>query len=84
VATFLVEVYEPRTHAPSAREARAHAATGIDGVGYVRSIFTPEDELWLHVFESPSRERLEQALAAASFGYVRVTEAAEFPERRTP
>jgi len=84
VATFLVEVHEPRTHAPSAREARAHAATGIDGVRYVRSIFTPEDELCLHVFESPSRERLEEALAAASFGYVRVTEAAEFPERRTP
>jgi len=80
----LVEVHEPRTHAPSAREARAHAATGIDGVSYVRSIFTPEDELCLHVFESPSRERLEEALAAASFGYVRVTEAAEFPERRTP
>jgi hypothetical protein len=84
VATFLVEVHEPRTRAPSAREARAHAATGIDGVRYVRSIFTPEDELCLHVFESPSRERLEEALAAASFGYVRVTEAAEFPERRTP
>ena len=84
MATFLVEVYEPRTHAPAAREAAAHAATGIDGVRYVRSIFTPEDELCLHVFESSSRERLEEALAAASFGYVRVTEAAEFPERRTP
>jgi hypothetical protein len=84
VATFLVEVYEPRTHAPAEREARAHAATAIGGVRHVRSIFTPEDELCLHVFESPSRERLEQALEAAGFGYVRVTEAAEFPERSTP
>lgn len=86
VVTFLVETYEPRgpagVHSPlEARAARAAAGTG--GVRYVRSILTPHDELCLHVFESPSRERLEEAMAAAGLDYIRMTEAAEFPERRT-
>jgi hypothetical protein len=86
VATFLVETHEPRGQAGalSSLESRARAAAQTGGVTYVHSIFTPEDELCLHVFESPSRERLEQAMTAARFGYVRMTEAAEFPERRTP
>jgi len=84
VATFLIEAYEPRAKAPSVLEARARAVAGTGGVEYVRSIFTPQDELCLHVFESPSRERLEAALAAIGFAYVRVTEATELPERRTP
>jgi hypothetical protein len=86
MATFLVETYEPRGRAGalSALEARARAAAQTDEVTYVHSIFTPEDELCLHVFESPSRERLQRAMAAARFGYVRMTEAAEFPERSTP
>jgi hypothetical protein len=81
VATFLVEAYEPRggAGALAALEGRARDAARARGVRYVRSIFTPQDELCLHVFESSSRERLEQALAAAGFGYVRVTEAAELP-----
>ena len=81
MATFLVEAYEARvrTGALAALEARARAAARTGGIRYVRSIFTPEDELCLHVFESPSRERLEQSMAAAGFAYVRVTEAAEFP-----
>jgi hypothetical protein len=85
VATFLVETYEPREQvgALAVLEARARAAAGTGGVSYVRSIFTPQDELCLHVFDSPSRERLEEAMAAARFGYVRMTEAAEVPERRT-
>ena len=85
MVTFLVETYEPRERAGalSILEARARAAAGTGGVKYVRSIFTPQDELCLHVFESPSRERLEEAMAAAGFGYVRLAEAAELPERRT-
>ena len=81
MATFLVEAYEPRARgsALAALEARARAAARARGIGYVRSIFTPKDELCLHVFEAPSRERLEQSLTAAGFGYVRVTEAAELP-----
>ena len=81
MATFLVETYEPRARdsALAALEARARAAARGRGIRYVRSIFTPQDELCLHVFESPSRERLEQSLAVAGFGYVRVTEAAELP-----
>ena len=84
VVTFLVETYEPpgTAGALSALEARARTA-GTGGVKYVRSILTPQDELCLHVFESPSRERLEEAMTAVGLGYVRVTEAAEFPERRT-
>jgi hypothetical protein len=81
VPTFLVEAHEPRARgsALAALEERARAAARARGIRYVRSIFTPQDELCLHVFESPSRERLERSLAAASFGYVRVTEAAELP-----
>ena len=86
MVAFLVETYEPRERAGALAvlEARARAAAGAGGVRYVRSIFTPQDELCLHVFESPSREQLEEAMAAVGFGYVRMTEAAEFPERRTP
>jgi len=84
MATFLVETYEPRERASLAvLGEHARAAARTDGVRYVRSIFTPQDELCLHIFESPSRERLEEAMAAAGLGYVRMTEAAEFPERRT-
>ncbi len=85
VVTFLVETYEPPgpADALSALEARARAAVGTGDVEYVRSILTPQDELCLHVFESPSRERLEEAMAAAGLDYVRITEAAELPERRT-
>jgi hypothetical protein len=84
VATFLVETYEPRERAAlAALGAHARAAARTGGVRYVRSIFTPQDELCLHVFESSSRERLEEAMEAAGFAYVRMTEAAEFPERRT-
>lgn len=81
MATFLVETYEPpaRGSALAALEEGARAAARARGIRYVRSIFTPQDELCLHVFESPTCERLEQALAAAGFGYVRVTEAAELP-----
>ena len=81
MATFLVEAYEPRggAGALAALEGRARDAARARGIRYVRSIFTPQDELCLHVFESSSHERLEQVLAAAGFGYVRVTEAAELP-----
>lgn len=81
--TFLVASYEPAGSAQqlSELEARAHTAARGCGGRYVRSILTPEDEIGLHVFESPSRERLEYAVASAGFAGVRVTEAAEFPRR---
>lgn len=81
MATFLVETHEPRAHgsALAALEARARAAARARGIRYVRSIVTPQDQLCLHVFESRSRESLEQSLAGAGFRYVRVTEAAELP-----
>jgi hypothetical protein len=82
--TFLVESYEPRVRAQEIRqlEARARAAARACGGHYIRSILTPEDELCLYVFESPSRERLEEAARATGFGSVRVTEASEFPRNR--
>ena len=84
MATFLVESYEPRGRAQEVTqlEARARAAARACGGRYVHSILTPEDELCLYVFESPSRERLEEAARAAGFGSVRVTEASEFPRNR--
>ena len=52
MVTFLVETYEPRERsgALGVLEADAGAAAETGGVRYVRSIFTPEDELCLHVF----------------------------------
>ena len=84
MTTFLVEAYEPGPPKGglAALEARARAAAATGDVRYVRSIFTPQDELCLHVFESSSREHLERSLATAGFGYVRVTEAAELPSSR--
>jgi hypothetical protein len=80
--TFLVESYEPRGRAPQQLpelEARARVAAGACGGRYIRSIFAPQDELCLHLFESRSREGLERALAAEGFAGVRLTEAAELP-----
>ena len=81
--TFLVASYEPREPAQQLAEleVRARAAARACGGCYVRSIFTPQDELGFHVFESPSREELEWAVAAAGFAGVRVTDAAELPRR---
>lgn len=80
--TFLVESYEPRGRALET-EAWTRAAAQAGGLTYVRSIFTPQDEVSLHIFESPSRDRLALALADAGLGEVRITEATEFPPERS-
>jgi hypothetical protein len=80
--TFLVESYEPRGSAEE-HASRARAAAAADGGRYIRSIYAPQDELCLHIFESPSPERLEQAMDAAGFSYVCITEVAEFPTERS-
>ncbi len=79
--TFLVESYEPRGRAQQLREldTRAQAAARACGGRYIRSIYAPQDELCLHVFEAPSSEGLERAATGAGFAGVRVTEAAELP-----
>ena len=85
VRTFLVEAYEPRgrgAEALSALEARARAAaTELSRSGsrtrYVRTMFLPEDELCLHIFEAPSREAVLEAARIAGLADARITEAVE-------
>src|SRR5919107_2240443 len=72
MAEFLVEVYvrrdDPRTARTSAERAQRAAADltreGRD-VQCVRSIFVPEDETFLVLFEAPSVEAVCEAVSRA-------------------
>jgi hypothetical protein len=94
VRTFLVEAYEPRgrgAEALSGLQARARAAAAeLSRSGsrthYVRTMFLPEDEICLHVFEASSREVVLEAARLAGLADARITEAIEggSPARRSP
>ena len=83
--TFLVEAYEPRgrgAEALSVLETRARAAAAdLSRSGsrtrYVRTMFLPEDEICLHVFEAPSREAVLEAARTAGLTDARITEVVE-------
>jgi hypothetical protein len=79
VASYLVEVYQPRTRAGLAPACVRSAAEAVSLAGmpvrYVRSIFVPEDETCFYVFESSSREAVVAAIERAALPFARITEA---------
>jgi hypothetical protein len=82
VAQYLVELYVARRGAGGlqAAVARARAAAerpSADGVAVrcVRSIFVPEEETWLLLYEGPSIGAVEAAVARAGLHGARVVEA---------
>jgi hypothetical protein len=85
VRTFLVETYEPRGRGAEAlsvlgiRARAAAAALSRSGsrTRYVRTMFLPEDEICLHVFEAASREAVLEAARLAGLTDARITEAVE-------
>jgi hypothetical protein len=88
MAHFLVELYLPRNGSGGVRGVAARARSVTDnaralggGVRYVRSIFMPEDELCLELYEAPSAEAVREA-AAAGRRLGRIVEAIEFELQR--
>jgi len=84
MAYFLVELYLPRNGpdgargvAARARSVAANASALGGGVRYVRSLFMPEDEICLELYEAPSAEAVREA-AAAGRRLGRIVEAIEY------
>jgi uncharacterized protein DUF4242 len=82
MAEFLLEVYATRTDAravdDAARRARAAAdSLAAEGphVRYVRSIFVPEDETCLYVYEADSVGTVHEVARRAGLPVDRVVEA---------
>jgi Protein of unknown function (DUF4242) len=82
VISFLVETYAPSSVARADVETRARRAaaelarTGIP-VRYVRSIFVPEDEMCLYLFEARSADAVREASERAGIAPERIVEAIE-------
>jgi hypothetical protein len=82
VISFLVETYAPSAVARADVETRARRAaaelarTGIP-VRYVRSIFVPEDEMCLYLFEARSADAVREASEKAGIAPGRIVEAVE-------
>jgi hypothetical protein len=91
VRSFLVEIYAPATGAIAAIERRILAAsTELTQAGtpvrYVRSIFVPEDEICLYLFEADTSDSVREATVRAGISALRIVEALERtcePVRRT-
>lgn len=85
---FLVELYVSRTDGDSVerRAARARAAAEDltrEGapVRFLRSIFLPEDETCLFLYEASSAADVREAARRAALPVERVAEAVEAPNR---
>ena len=79
---FLVESYLPAGN-PGALRAAQQEHLQIGGFGRarcIRSIFLPDDELCMTVYEAPSLSELTFALAAAHIDYLRAAGAVEIDE----
>lgn len=78
---FLVESYLPRSmgaHEKAPELARGAAElAGSEGIDlrYVRTTLLPSDETCFHLFEAPSVDVVETALARAGLGCDRIVEA---------
>lgn len=82
--SFLVETYvadDPSAQAEVRRQAMRAASLAGD-VRLVRTTFLPSDEVALHVFEAPSAEALERAVACAGLRFDRLVDALEHEETR--
>jgi hypothetical protein len=84
MAYFLVELYLPRNGSGGAGGVAARARSVVEnaralgsGVRYVRSIFMPDDEICLELYEAPSAQSVREA-AAAGRRLGRIVEAIEF------
>ena len=83
MAEFLVEVYvrhdDPQTarsNAERAERAAADLRREGQGVECVRSIFVPEDETFLMLFEAPSVEVVTEAVSRAGLRCEHISAAA--------
>jgi hypothetical protein len=82
MASYLVELYHPRSRADqlaqaSARLRAAAAQVSREGtpVRYLRGLFLPEDETCFHLFEACSLEAVGEASRRAELAYDRIVEA---------
>jgi hypothetical protein len=86
VSEFLVEVYRPRLAASVpqpgvddlCRAAEELTRQGTQ-VGFLRSIFVPEEETCFYLFQASSVEAVRAAAARAGLRFARVTEAVSEP-----
>jgi hypothetical protein len=88
MAYFLVELYLPRNGSGDVGGVAARARSVVEnaralgsGVRYVRSIFMPEDEICLELYEAPSADAVREA-AASGRRLGRIVEAIEFELER--
>ena len=88
MAEFLLELYVPRGDAAGAERDAAAARLAADelrregsAVRYVRSIFMPEDETCLLLYEASSAAEVRRAAELASLPAERIVEAATITER---
>jgi hypothetical protein len=88
MATFLIELYLPRTDVAAftcgARRARL-AADELSRRGtpvrYLQSIFVPADEMCFHLYEADSPDGVCEAARRADLPFERVSEAVSEPGR---
>jgi hypothetical protein len=80
---FVAEQYFARTDSAGARRASKAARSAAEQlaregtpVEFVRSIFVPEDETCLHIYEADSVETVQTAANRAALVFERVAQAA--------
>jgi hypothetical protein len=82
MAEFLVELYVPRSDGSTVEAEATRASVAADEVSregtpvrYLRSIFVPEDETCLLLYEAESPSAVAEAALRANLQFERVTEA---------
>lgn len=86
MAEFLVELYVSRTDAAAAAQGAERARLAAleltrEGtpVRYLRSIFVPEDETCLYLYEAASADAVRIAAERAALSFERVVETVRVP-----
>ena len=88
MTTYLVEAYMPKTIDVAevesrVREAAAELAGPNAEVRYLRSIFVPDDELCMHLFDADSVEAVSEVTRRAGISADRIAEAASSANQGT-